>query len=461
MSVLDPISDQAPVQIGLKVPLCIGISKEPVMRRALQSYDSCNAALVGLLPSKRALLAYFEPAAIEAAVAVCFWGRSGSFLLQSYLDSHEEVVSLPEIAGQSIYAFCDEFPTLSVWDRLVAYPFYAEALEGESAALLSGKYSVSAEHYFAAIHSLYEAYGSKDDPASTSCKRFFQYLHVAFAVASGRRCNSPTPLLVCSQHWTDDSLAQRFIADFPNGKFIHTVRDPISALDSWFDRQIAMQRLGIAIDGKVSRQRWGFLSSRYMDPSGQTVRSLLRWDRAHAGMAERTRAVRFEDMHLDPENTMRRLAAWLGIGYRDSMIESTFNGVPFVWDSGGKSWVGAYPNNALRRSKNLFASDRALYFVLLRENFLRWNYPYRKIPGQQYLGILYVAFLALLPTKFEVLNLRLIWREQIVPAIRKGNPTDLLIAPMFMLARRLALALFLLRQAIMRARNKRLLLRLI
>jgi hypothetical protein len=172
--------------------------------------------------------------------------------------------------------------------------------------------------------------------------------------------------MVYAQHWTDDDLAARFVQDFPGARFIHTIRDPISALDSWFDRTCEM---------RVLYNHPSEPGTRYFACAVDAVKDLLNWDRAHRHMEARTRVIRFEDLHLVPEATMRKLADWLGIPYRSSMIESTFNGAAYVVESGGKPLCGACPANARRRWKNLNFADRLLIFALLHDNFIEWSYP--------------------------------------------------------------------------------------
>lgn len=101
----------------------------------------------------------------------------------------------------------------------------------------------------------------------------------------------------------------------------------------------------------------------------------LIWDRPHRGMESRTRAIRFEDMHLAPEVMMRGLADWIGIPYHPCLLESTWNGAPYVIEIRGVSWCGPNPVNVKHRWKNLNPADRLLIFALLHDNFVAWNYP--------------------------------------------------------------------------------------
>ena len=118
---------------------------------------------------------------------------------------------------------------------------------------------------------------------------------------------------------------------------------------------------------------------------------------------------------------MRRLAPWLGIAFRSSMLESTFNGRPFVWRNGDQSWVGAKPSNAQRRSNNLNRADRMLIFALLQRNFLAWGYPMPRAFHSKTLCLAVLGLLWLLPMKIERITAQMIVGRQAWPALRRGQ----------------------------------------
>jgi hypothetical protein len=313
------------------------------------------------------------------------------------------------------------------------------------------------------LHSLYALYGDRPAAWLNTRTRFIQLLHVAYAAANERTPGIPRPLIVYSQHWTNDDLARRFVEDFPAGLFLHTIRDPISSIDSWYDRQLEMQLFALhrrshTLGQRGSRSR---LQHPYLDTASQTLRSLLRWDRAHAGMDARTRAVRFEDLHLAPEEVMRRLASWLEIPYRPCLLDSTFNGVPYVYSAGSATWVGANAANAVRRSRNINLPDRVMLFALLTDNFSAWNYPFPRvfhIDGMRALALMLLWFL---PMRIEWLNARLMVRHQLLPEVRAGRLGVLLGVPSQLIAQRLVMMAFIGDQALMRLTGRRLLLKVL
>jgi len=421
----------------MNTPIGFGESLDDVLQRAYRGYVG-HDALRALVADKLELLRRFDVPAMQAAVALCFWGRSGSYLLASYLDAHEDVLMLPMIAGEGIYPFFDEYPSLSVWEKLIAYPAYSER-NGSEAMFFKGDYAIAAADYYASVDALFETYGDRPTAWLDERRRFFQFLHVAYALALGRRPATSRPLMIYAQHWVSDELAARFVEDFPAGRFIHTIRDPISSFDSWFDRNLDMQKYGAGPRLE--------LASRYLSPAVETVKHLLTWDRAHREMAARTRAIRFEDMHVAQEATMRQLADWLGIGYRPSLLQSTWNGTPYVVEIRGVPSCGPNPANALRRSKNLNPADRLLVFALLHDNFIAWNYPIPEALRRRWVRLCAIALVWLVPMRMELATARLVLRRQALPALRSGRVGFAVGAPLFLLTRRLRMMLLIATQA--------------
>jgi hypothetical protein len=396
------------------LPLRLHHAAHEVLRESAKSYAQEQRAAQALTGAKLDLLRHYDVPAMHRAVAICFWGRSGSQLLASYLDGHADLVLLPLNCGEAIYEFCEKFPQLNLWEKLIVYPTFLSSKKwGMNGALFAGDHAVAPAHYYAAVESLFAAYGEQPAAWLEQRQRFVQFLHVAHAVAAGRCPATPRPYIIYAQHWTDEERAQEFVADFPEARFLHTIRDPISTLDSWFDRQIDIQ---------IARRDQGLdPAKKFFDPATETFRSLVRWDQPHAGMEERTRAVRFEDLHLAPAAVMQRVADWLGIPFRPTMLESTYNGAPFVWKNEGKSWVGANPANAERRSRNLSLLDRWLMFAVLRDNFLSWGYPMPRLFRGRLRAMLLSGLLLWPPMKMERTTARMLLSRQAWPAIRQGR----------------------------------------
>jgi hypothetical protein len=398
----------------MSMSIGFGGSADEKLQRAYRTYrDERGDAFLALSSAKLDMLQHFDVPGMGNAVAICCWGRSGSVLLASYLDGHDDIVMLPMLTGYAIYAFFHEYESLSVWEKLIAYPAFdsnPHLAWRQEHSLFDGVFPIAASHYYAAIHALFAVYGARPAAWLDARPTFFQLLHVACTLATGRRPRSPRPLMVYSLHNRDDKLARLFGEDFPSGRFIHTIRDPISVLDSTFDSFSRMETSHHPLP-----------HSGYLKVALHTVSSLLTTDRPHWGMEARTRAVRFEDMHLAPEETMRRLASWLGIPYQPSLLDSTFNGVPWFVESGGATWTGPNPANVRRRSKNLNLADRLMIFAIFEANFVAWNYTSPRIFRSKWMRLSAIALLWFAPMKMEMVTARMVMQLQVLPCLRNGR----------------------------------------
>jgi sulfotransferase family protein len=354
-----------------------------------------------LVPGKIEDIRRFDVAGMDRAVAIIACGRSGAELVASFLDGHDDVVMLPTLQGDRIYQFFERYESLSLHDKLIAYPvFSADIIHSD---FFQGAFPISAAGYYAAVKALFEVYGNSDSGFLESRRAFFRFLHVVYCVALGRRTASPQPLMVYPQHGWNDELARRLLEDFPQAQFIHTVRDPITNCGRFFDYRSEMTGL-------------------YRKPAlipAYVIWNLSQRDVPHRGMESRTFAVRFEDLHLQPEATMRAVADRLGLPYRASLLESTFNGVPWVVQRGTNSWSGARPEQAVRDSRNISHTDQGLLFALLHEGFVAWNYPCPKIFKHALVRALTCALVLIIPMKMEIIAARRFIQK--VPSLREGG----------------------------------------
>jgi hypothetical protein len=202
---------------------------------------------------------------------------------------------------------------------------------------------------------------------------------VAYWVALGRPA-AIRPMIVYAQHMLDDELAKRFVEDFPRGCFIQTVRDPITSSDRLFEH---------SLEHRGSMAPWSVIS--YLTFAGLP----------HPGMESRTQVVRFEDLHQRLEQTMRGLAAWLGLPYSESLLMSTFHDRPYMWKSGANVWTGVRSKPVVRESRYTSVTDRWLLFALLNEDFVAWDYPYPRIFRHVSARMLTCALILLIPMKME------------------------------------------------------------
>jgi hypothetical protein len=396
-----------------------GLNQEELLKRACAAYRAEEQAkdLSALMARKLEDLRYYDVAAMERAVAICSLGSSGSILLASYLDGHDDVVMLPTNRGSLIYQFLERYPSLSLRDKLIAYPVYF-SLPGDN--FFGGQFPIASAEYYAAVAALCEAY--RDWPAQylLSRRAFFQFLHVAYSLALARQPASPHPLMVYAQHNWEATLAAQFVQDFPQARFIHTVRDPITALDRSFERfftEDELFRLEFQQNANFKRTITAFVTTGAV----VSIHTLIKKDQAHPGMESRTRGIRFEDLHNNTAVTLTRLMEWLDLRYQSSLLESTFNGRPYIVKREGKVWSGPRSEQTLRSRRNLSFIDQILVFAVLNEDFVAWNYPHPKAFRHALVRILAYLAVFLMPLKIEIIVARAVVKSKVLPSLRRGD----------------------------------------
>ncbi len=356
--------------------------------------------LPGVVAEKIEELRRYDVEGMDQVSAILSWGRSGSLLLASYIDGHDDVLMLPELCGWLLYQFFDRYPSLPLREKLLAYPLF----QPDHTRFFEGDFAISPAQYYAAVQAIVESSDRWSPEFLESRRAFFLFMHIAYTLALGRRPASSRPFIVYAQHVFNNDVAREFVKDFPQAKFVHTVRDPISSCDGIFQQHLQF------VENHIHLPCMAIL-----------LLTATAGDQPHDGMASRTRTVRFEDMHGDLAETMRGLSDWLGFHYQAALLESTFNGIPYVVARDGKAWSGPRLEQMQRRSINLSAKDRALLFALCYENFEDWNYPCPRIYGNLLVRCSVVLSLFLFPMKMEFVSGRAVFKRLTVPLMRKGQ----------------------------------------
>jgi hypothetical protein len=157
---------------------------------------------------------------------------------------------------------------------------------------------------------------------------------------------------------------------------------------------------------------------------------------------------------------MRDLSDWLGLPYQATLLDSTFNGIPYAVTRDGKTWSGPRPEQAQRSSQNISLKDRVLLFALLYENFVAWNYPCPKLFGIPIVRCLVLVLFPLLPMKMEIIVARAVVKRRVLPSLRHGNIAAVMISVLRIVFCRLAILWFFVRESSRRLVYRRTLLQI-
>jgi len=339
---------------------------------------------------------HFDLAGMQRVVGILPYGKGGGLLLASYLDGHDDVISLPAYLSCASYQYFYRYRSFSLREKLLCYPFLDE---GHFNSFFHSAHSVKPADYLAAVNAACEVYGDRPAEFLEARAVFFRLLFIVYCVALGRKPATSRPLIVYEQHTRSEILAGYLREDFAEVRFIHTVRDPITNCGRTFE---------------YSFKDEGIRGSVY------AVSSLIFGDEAHVGMRSHTLAVRFEDLHLHLKDTMRTVADWLGLPFRPSLVESTFSGRPWTVTQGTATWTGARPTQAARNNRYSWFTDRYLFFATQYENFSEWNYPCPGIFRHAIVRILVGLPLLLIPMRIEVMTVRSVFSSPDVRVVGRG-----------------------------------------
>ena len=326
---------------------------------------------------------YLKPA---QTVGIVYWGRSGTILLHSLLDSHPDVLScngffwmfswkmdefLASEHGSSsddlLNFVCETYPYLfEHWPT-----FFPEMFRGRSRDL---KFGTDRERFVAAFRE-YLSYFPNGTPfeclpdGHTIHSFVLQAIHVAYAIAQGQPLTSNNPTIIWQTHfWQADFFRQRF----PNIRILSAIRHPLKSFDAWSVRGFVDERVP---------PFWFYHALR--------IREMMEFTKVPIDIADRCRAVRFEDIHNRTERVMRAVADWLNIRWDPCLLKSTFDGEPYWGVKGGCNHLVKHGEVAPAEAvvtgtrafdesnlamKELGIVDRIRTQVLCRDAFNHWDY---------------------------------------------------------------------------------------
>jgi hypothetical protein len=125
--------------------------------------------------------------------------------------------------------------------------------------------------------------------------------------------------------------------------------------------------------------------------------------------AKQSRAVRLEDLHRRSRETLEGICNWLGLDWDDRLLESTFNGVPHVEPSNGRTIEGFQTETIARKKYDCYrAIDRFRLSVILFHINRSWNYE-TSLVHRLALTRAVLPTLMLIPFRIE----RLVWKRDL------------------------------------------------
>ncbi len=315
-------------------------------------------------------------------IQVCFLfavGRSGSVLLQSFIDNHSEVLMLPQILDY--YSFNErlsqcknyiELINLFISDIYMKNRAFSHNL-GENRDEVFDKQeqvfaqtilktleklkTVNRKSFLLAIHYSYAVIKNIDlskikaiviHQHNTRSFLFFNVMNLF------NTSDSPGFIKIAKDIFLKKSFIELITDDFPGSKFIATVRNPYDLLTS-FLKSAKKETINFEL----------FYNDLY-------VTSFCFYDLANL---KNIKYFKFEDMHKNTLSEMQSLALYLGITFSETLLKSTIDGKLWWGNNPQKIINGPQKNLDTTKWKHLLEPQAKLLVSFLFKDILQmFNY---------------------------------------------------------------------------------------
>jgi hypothetical protein len=349
-----------------------------------------------------------NPDLVRGPVGILHWAKSGSYLLCSLLDGHPQVLQNP-------------------FEAMFLYPYREnELFAGRPQALLPK------DEVLQWAEANYDAIGGLRTSAAKAQADFMAFfdlilsrrrngigrpslikaVHVAYAAARRRPVSTTEPILVWNVHAINPVETLKSLHS--DIRFVSTIRFPEKAIDSELFA-FCFQSPNFATHEIVRRNLAG----------------VFEMDRP---LAARHVAIRFEDMHCEPERTTRALASWIGVEWEPSLLESSIDGQPYYFPreyvhtkpgSDARGVMGLGPERALDRTySTLGPVDRLVIRLVLKRHYADWGYDSRLRAWPPLIQDWVLRGLAWLPLRAQ----RAMFRRDCASAVRARSARALIDA---------------------------------
>lgn len=290
------------------------------------------------------------------ATFVCGHRKTGTSLLLALLDNHPELMTIPMDSG-FFYAYYplyekDEYTLIEKKKRIVdrcilEFADFLDSTEGGRGLNFSVK---ELEREFDRLTE-----NSKGDTVDFLLKLAMTFRHI-----------SPLPGDL-QKRWVEKTTSTEIYAAriknwFPEAKFIHIIRDP---RDNYGSLKSGWEKRYKKYNDHIERLLQSHLER------GRLGMELARWN------AERFEddylVLKFEELTIDPERQMKRVANFLEIAFQEVLLQPTVWGIPWAGNNfEGRKFEGVSSVNANRWRERITPHEAKViefYFADLMEYF--------------------------------------------------------------------------------------------
>lgn len=349
---------------------------------------------------------------IDKVIAVQNCGSSGTLLMQSLLDHHPQILSLPALHGQQLLIFWEKNYHLDKKKLLEnflinhQYWFEPEIRHDEYGLLQMGenqneRICIDKNKFTACLAKLWGEVGV------LTRKYFITSVYIAYHQTLEQPIDSSAWLLY-PIHSLPQPYALQLVSDFSQVFFLHMIREPIQNMGSTakhINRYTHWKNLYL-LSCTIS-QMFHDIAIHSGNCRVYGIHPYLADSKDHV----QCRALRLEDLHNNLEYEMTKICRWLNISWRDSLLISSFDGK--LWHNRRESvrQTGAGSKTMSQKHEDILTGFDQ-YRLHLIANFFSAAYQYQKqFNFYNKIYLFFILPLLFLPFKMELLFDR--YRQQI------------------------------------------------
>lgn len=305
-------------------------------------------------------------------------GKAGSVLLQSLIDGNEQVLCIPTCFGFYYQWECyfknlesNELLVDTFFDCLLNIhkmggilegkksPEFLEIIKNNLLKILKALPEVTRKTFFLAVHCAYAFANNIDLEKVKTILHHHHYYH---------------DIAICGLDYylsmnKDDFLLKNISSDFPNRKFLISIRHPFDSYNSTVD----YCRRTNYYQGVL----WGQLIMYPKELHYALVLKKL--------LGDNLLFVKFEELHKQTEFVMREVAEFLGVDFCPQMLESSFDGELWYGNNPEYHFNGTNPNRKIDTwKKALDYRSKVLCMNLFNSLCEKYGYePYTEIKNDK------------------------------------------------------------------------------
>ncbi|MFN4149443.1 MAG: glycosyltransferase [Candidatus Sericytochromatia bacterium] len=299
-------------------------------------------------------------------------GRSGSFLLQSLLDNHEEIITIPialviyndweviksfindeEKLVKTFFDFCSIKNNLGqIEDKL--FQSIKTKVEKNLISILK-EINITRKSFIAAIHT---AYAISFDIDLLKVKSILIHHHYTRSIILNDLVIDSIKDYILNTIYQDLTFLNAIKLDFENAKFLFTIRDQYDNFNSFF-RLTKTEHNGLDLSLFLKRMYITFYS--YLDVINNII----------LDTKTKYRIIPLISIHKDTETIMKDLSLFFNIKYNETLLKSTFMGKLWEGNSSTKN-VGLNKNIVFNSWKENLTEEHIMFCNFLLVNVINF-----------------------------------------------------------------------------------------